>query len=113
MKPIRFRLAAVAATALLVTGCVGDYYLVAPTPPPGHTKLGDATGSACGMLMILSTAYNVIPVQLNSRAERAYQEALAQYPDAKALINVTMKQNWYWVVIGTLHCVTLTGEAIK
>jgi hypothetical protein len=45
--------------------------------------------------------------------ELAYQRALASVPGSKALINVTMQEDWYWWVIGTARCVTIRGEAIR
>ena len=50
---------------------------------------------------------------INSRVENAYQNALASVPGATALVDVTMRENWQWWVIGTSRCVTVTGEAIK
>ena len=50
---------------------------------------------------------------LNSRYERAYSDAIAKAPGATGLIDVTLREDWYWWFIGTARCVTLNGEAIK
>ena len=102
----------VVASALL-GACASGFTNVAPTPPKEYQRLGAATGSACGSLGILATAYNFIPMGINSRVERAYADALTSVPSATALVDVTVQENWYWWVIGTARCVTVTGEAIK
>lgn len=50
---------------------------------------------------------------LNSRVERAYAGAVQSVPGATGLVNVTMKENWFWWVLGSTRCVTITGEAIR
>ncbi len=64
-------------------------------------------------MLVLATAYYFIPVGLNSRDERAYNAAVASVPGATALVDVTMHENWYWWLLGTARCVTISGEAIK
>jgi len=102
----------IVATALS-SACASTYTNVAPMPPKEFHRLGQAKGSACGSLGILATAYNFIPMALNSRVETAYGNAVASVPGATALVDVTMKEDWYWWVIGSARCVTVTGEAIK
>lgn len=105
-------IAAIATTTLL-TACMSDYYRVAPRPPARYTKLGPAEGTACGSMLLLWVSTSFIPVGLNDRTERAYRNAVESVPGAKALVNVNMEHSWYWWVIGTFHCVTVKGEAIK
>jgi hypothetical protein len=112
MKQIRNTILVLGAIAVL-GGCASGLTTVSPTPPQQFTRLGQAEGSACGSLGILATAYYAIPMGLNGRVERAYNNAVASVPGATALINVTVKENWTWWVIGTARCVTVTGEAIK
>ena len=50
---------------------------------------------------------------LNSRIDRAYDNALESVPGATALIDVTFEESWFWWVIGTGRTVTVSGEAIK
>lgn len=96
-----------------LAGCVSGFQTVSPQPPEKYEILGKAAGSACGTLFGGPTAYNFIPVLLNSRVERAYQDALASVPGSTALINVTMKEDWLWWAIGSSRCVSITGEAIR
>ena len=107
------RLLSVVAAGALLGGCASGFVNVAPTAPAQYAHLGPATGSACGSLGVLSTPYYVVPMGLNSRVERAYANAVASVPGATALLNVTVQENWYWWLIGTSRCVTITGEAIK
>lgn len=103
----------VLVSLLFLGGCVSGFQTVAPNAPEKFEKLGPATGSACGTLVGGPTAYNAIPILLNSRVERAYQDALESVPGSNALINVTMQENWFWWVIGSTRCVTIAGEAIR
>lgn len=106
--------AAVPLLAAIVLGaCASGFTKVSPTPPAGYQSLGLTTGKACGSLGILATGYYAIPLGLNSRLENAYIDALNKVPGATALTNVTMQEDWFWWLIGTARCVTLSGEAIK
>jgi hypothetical protein len=111
LKGNRGFLPALAITGLL-SACASGYTTVAPTPPPKFTRLGPATGSACGSLGVLATAYNFVPMGVNGRVANAYKNAVASVPGATALIDVTMQEDWYWWFIGTARCVTVKGEAI-
>jgi hypothetical protein len=93
--------------------CTSGFTTIAPERPSQYSRLGKAEGTACGSLGIVATAYYVIPMGLNSRVERAYAEAVASVPGATALVNVTLQENWYWWLLGTARCVTITGEAVK
>ena len=94
-------------------GCASGLTTIAPMPPKKYEKLGHASGKASGSLGILATGYYFIPMGLNSRVDRAYNNALESVPGATALIDVTFKESWYWWVIGTARTVTVSGEAIK
>ncbi len=97
----------------LAMGCTSGLYMAGKRPPENYQKLGQAKGEACGTILIGPTAYNFIPVQLNSRVERAYQQALQSVPGSASLVNITLEEYWIWWIIGTTRCVTITGEAIK
>lgn len=102
-----------AAAIVLLGGCASTFTTVAPTPAPGFTTLGPATGDACGSIGLFGTATNFLPLGLNSRVERAYAKAVASVPGATGLINVTLQEDWTWWLLGTARCVTITGVAIK
>lgn len=108
-----FTAAAPLLAALLLGACASGFTKVSPTPPGNYQSLGFTTGNACGSLGVLATAYYAIPMGLNSRVENAYIDALNKVPGAKSLTNVTMQEDWYWWLIGTARCVTVSGEAIK
>lgn len=103
-----------ATLLMLVTGCASQMTTIAKTPPKHYEVLGKATGSAKGtMVPGIGTAYNFIPIMLNSRVDRAYNQALCSVPGATGLINVTMQENWFFWVLGATKSVTITGDAIK
>lgn len=106
------RLPAIALCAAL-GACSSGFTTVVPEPPPHYQSLGPAKGTACGSLGVVSTAYYVIPMRMNSRVERAYEAALTSVPGATGLVDVSYHENWYWWLIGTARCVTVTGEAVK
>lgn len=103
----------VIAASVALAGCASDFITVAPKPPQQFSRLGRATGSACGSLGILGTSTNFVPMGINGRYERAYNIALASVPGSTGLVDVTIQENWAWWLIGTSRCVTINGEAIK
>lgn len=111
--PTSSRTGACIALALLLTACAGAPVKVAPLPPAKYQVLGKAEGTGCGFIALLGTATNVVPIALNGRVESAYQAALASVPGATSLINVSISENWAWLVLGTQRCTTVRGDAIK
>ncbi len=105
--------AAFALATLGASSCASERTLIVPEPPASYEELGPAEGSATGGLYLLGTAYYFIPIALNSRVERAYREAVESVPGATGLINVTVQESWYWIVLGTLRKTTISGQAIK
>ena len=103
----------VASTLLLLSGCSSHNVAIAPAQPEKYEVLGKAEGTGSGSLGLLSTAYNFVPLGLNSRTERAYENALQSVPGATGLINVTYQEDWLWWVIGTSRDVTIKGDAIR
>ena len=97
----------------LVCGCTSGRTIITHAPTDNYQRLGQVEGKACGSLGVLGTIYYFIPMGLNSRYERAYSDAIAKAPGATGLIDVTLREDWYWWFIGTARCVTLNGEAIK
>ena len=101
-----------AGLSLGLLACSGSYVTVAPALDD-YEVLGQATGTACGSLGIGGTAYYFIPVLINSRVERAYRRAVASVPGATALANPTLSEYWFWWVVATTRCTTITGEAVR
>ena len=106
-------ISALIAGALIIGGCASGPVMISPAPPAKFERLGQATGTGTGSLGILGTAYYFIPMGLNGRVQRAYDEAVSSVPGATGLVDVTIKENWYWWLIGTARTVTVTGEAIR
>jgi hypothetical protein len=104
-------LAAAGSAALL--GCASQFTTVAPQPPQQYSRLGEATGSACGSLGIFGTASYFVPMGINGRVANAYKNAVDSVPGATALVDVTIQEHWAWWLFATSRCVTVTGEAIK
>jgi hypothetical protein len=98
---------------LIIGGCASGLTTIAPQPPAEYEKLGPATGKATGSIGVLSTILNFIPMGLNTRVYRAYDNAVASVPGATGLIDVTLDESWFWWVIGTARTVTISGEAIR
>ncbi len=97
----------------ILIGCSSGFKTIVPKPPENYEKLGKAEGSGSGMLGVISTAYNFIPMGLNERVGWAYDDAIKKVPGATALTDVTFQEDWYWLIVGTLRVVTIKGEAIK
>ncbi|SEQ33357.1 hypothetical protein SAMN04488038_105264 [Solimonas aquatica] len=92
--------------ALLLGACSSGFIKV--TPPPGnYVKLGAARGEACGTNVLL------IPIGLNERLQNAYDQALASVPNARALIDVTMQERWFFWGLGTMRCTSITAVAVR
>lgn len=107
------QLSSMLACVLLLGGCASGLTTIAPQPPAQYENLGPATGKASGSIGVLGTATNFIPMGLNSRIYRAYDNAVASVPGATGLINVTLEESWFWWVIGTSRTVIISGEAIR
>ena len=101
--------------AVFTAGCASQMVTIVPQPPVNAQKVGpvQVQGSSSGALGVFGTAYYFIPMGLNGRMQRAYDNALAQAPGATGLMNVELQESWYWFVIGTMRHVTITGEAVK
>ncbi len=100
--------------ALFSAGCSSEMTVIVPQPP-GHAQIvaKDVQGTASGALCIGYPPLSLIPIGLNERMENAYSDALSKAPGATALKNVTVEEDWYWIVVGTLRYVTITGDAVK
>lgn len=93
-------------TLLLLASCSSGYVKV--TPPPGqYQTLGPAQGESCGSNLLL------IPLGLNERLQGAYNQALASVPNARALVDVTLQERWFWWGLGTVRCTTISGVAVR
>lgn len=101
------------AGCLVLTGCGSAPVLIAPLPPAKYEKIGKAAGEACGSNGILSPPLYFIPMGINSRVETAYQRALESVPGATGLVNIEYGESWFWWVLASTKCTTITGDAVK
>lgn len=97
----------------LLAGCSSHQVKIEQAPPAKYQTLGQAKGEGTGSLGLLATGYYFIPMGLNSRSEKAYENAIQSVPGATGLMNVTYQEDWFWWIIGTGRTVKITGDAIK
>lgn len=101
------------AGLMVFSGCSSHQVSIEKAPPAKYEKLGEATGEGTGSLGLAATAYYFVPMGLNSRSEKAYDNAVASVPGATGLMNVTYQEDWFWWVLGTARTVKISGDAIK
>lgn len=58
-----------AVSCLTLVACASEFTNISPSPPSSYTRLGKATGSACGSLGLVATAYYAVPMGINSRVD--------------------------------------------
>jgi len=97
----------------LASGCSSEMVTIVPRPPDNAKVIASVEGTGAGALCIGYPPLSLIPVGLNGRMESAYRDALSKAPGATGLKNVTLQEDWYWIVVGTLRYTTITGEAVK
>ena len=113
MKKMILPTMAIFSVLTLLSGCSSHNVTMAPAQPEKYEVLGKAEGTGSGSLGLLATAYNFVPMGLNSRTERAYNNAVKSVPGATGLINVTYQEDWLWWLVGTAINVTIKGDAIR
>ena len=99
--------------AIFTAGCSSDMVTIVPRPPDNAKVIASVEGTGSGTLCIGYSPLSFVPICLNGRVESAYRDALSKAPGATGLRNVTLQEDWYWIVVGTLRYVTITGEAVK
>jgi hypothetical protein len=97
---------ALVAALVAAAGCSGPLVNVAPVPPAAYSEGGTARGEACGMLL-----FGFIPISVNDRVERAYQQALAE-ARATSLTATSLTERWYFTPIGPGLCTALEGTPL-
>ena len=101
------------SACVVLSGCSSMAVEVAPLPPEKYQKLGPTSGRACGSLILGDWVLAFIPIQLDDRVARAREQAISRVPDATDLVNVSIKEMWFYWAIGSTRCTTVFGEAIK
>ena len=90
-------------TSVVWAGCTGPLTKIAPQPPAQYTTATTARGSGCGMNL-----FGLIPIAVNDRAQRAYDEAL-QTSGATSLTDVKVTERWYYAYVGDVFCTDIEG----
>ncbi len=108
----RFGRVATLVSAVTLGGCATTVAL-APLPPEKYENLGPTSADSCGALLLGDWVLAFIPIGLSERVEAAKSSAVAKVPGATDLVNVTIQERWYYWLIGSSRCVTVSGEAIK
>ena len=108
MKIINGLLAVVVTT--LLTACAGNPVSIGTrlndgTPPKGVERTIKA--EACGFQLLL-----FIPISINGRAERAYQE-LEEQAGGDFITDVQIQERWTYALVGTVYCTSLRAKAIQ
>lgn len=108
MKITNGQLAGILAATLL-TACAGTPVSLGTringSIPAGAQRTIEA--EACGFQLLL-----FIPISINSRAERAYQELEAK-AEGDFITDVQVKERWSYGFVGTRYCTALRAKAVK
>jgi hypothetical protein len=103
----RLPLAGGLVLALLCAACKGAPIHIDNVVPSGidHSTGRMVEGDAYGFQAML-----LIPMGVNSRHERAWDELLTNAGDAY-VTDVQLKETWYWALVGTLFHTTFRATA--
>ena len=105
--------AGIAVIGLLLVGCVGTPIRLGSANQyigPGDidaTTGRNIKGTGSGFQLLL-----FIPISINGRQERAYEELLAQ-AGGDYVTNVAINESWTWAFVGTVYKTTLTATAYR
>ena len=100
---------AAAFTTLLLASCSSTTtYVDTGAVREGESSLGTTTGSSQGLMIL-----QVFPLGQNERFQRAYDQALAQYPGATRLANLVITESWWSAFFVNGYTYKVTGEAIQ
>jgi hypothetical protein len=93
--------------SIVSTGCAGTPVPLGSTPdiPHDSSKGRSVSGSASGFQLLL-----FIPIQVNSRHKRAYDELLAQ-ANGDYVTDVRVKESWTYALVGTIYTVHMDAMA--
>ena len=94
--------------SMTISGC-SSVPLVISTPAPDqkYEVLGEGYGQATGIML-----FNIIPIMQNQRFVRAYNAAV-QSKGGDRLINLTIKEQWFWAYIMNGYITSVSGTVVK
>lgn len=106
-KSVKLIIAALAAAML--AACSGVPVALG-SRTAGPVPTGEArtiVAESCGFQLLL-----LIPIAINSRQERAYQD-LEQQAAGDFITDVEVQERWQYGFVGTLYCTKLQAKAIR
>jgi len=79
---------------------------VGSRPAPGATTGESVEESGCGLLV-----FDLIPIRVNDRTERAYRHAVGS---GSGLTDTQMQTSWYYIpLVGNVVCTTIKGTVTR
>ncbi|WP_078124273.1 hypothetical protein [Leptospira alexanderi] len=113
MKSRSIVLLAYLCLCFFAASCSSGHISIQPVLSGEEKILGRVKGTACGFLGVLIPWYYFIPIQQNSKIERAYSDAIQQIPGTKSIKNITIEETWFWAIVGITQCMTISGDAVR
>ena len=109
----RPRRLAVLLAAFVLPACETDFVMIAPEVSTEAETLGYVQGNSYRHLLLGTPMYNVIPIGWSGCTTRACEEALAEHSGENlALRDVTMREDWFWWVIGSARQFNIEGDVV-
>ena len=107
MKGMAIKVLILAVGGAVLSGCASMPTRIGVQSGKNYDIIGKGEGSAGGFMLL-----QFIPIAHNSKLQRAYDEAV-QSRGGDDLINLVLKESWYWAYIGDGYRVHIEGDVIK
>ena len=93
---------------LFIISCTSMPQRLSSTQPAKeYEELGKGQCNACSFLLFWA-----IPIAWSNMPARAYLCAV-QSRGGDDLVNPIIQESWYWAVVGTVHCIEVSGMVVK
>ena len=102
----RLKVIAIVCVLLVCSACVGGPATVAPRVTADYEPGALSKGSACGVLLLA-----FIPIMVNSRTQRAYDQATTG--KANGLADTRISQHYFFFPGGLLLCTDIEGRLLR
>lgn len=94
---------------LAAAGCSGTPLKIPSSPlQPNEEVIGPAAGDATGVMLL-----QFIPIGQNDRFGDAYSRALVSVPGATRIVDITIREDWWWAYIMNGYHFYLEGKAVR
>ncbi|WP_241555988.1 hypothetical protein [Leptospira yasudae] len=111
LRPLLFCFTSVLLCSFFFVSCFAEPLLIPENKIVKPTSVNSITypvyAKECGFVLLL-----VIPIGINDRFVRAYAKISAQAKDG-FLSEITLQESWFYGLIGTGYCTTMTGMVTK